>query len=83
VKANQGKKETTRLLDGGFRPAYKQQVRQLAGLRGLMAKPSGEIIEKPIFGDFPRRSVGIGISSQRTGARKVCRHGAKTADSVT
>ena len=30
----------------------KQQIRQLAGMRGLMAKPSGEIIETPITASF-------------------------------
>ncbi len=28
------------------------QIRQLAGMRGLMAKPSGEIIETPIIANF-------------------------------
>ena len=32
--------------------ARKQQIRQLAGMRGLMAKPSGEIIETPITSNF-------------------------------
>ena len=30
----------------------QEQIRQLAGLRGLMAKPSGEIIETPIKSNF-------------------------------
>src|SRR6266571_1194515 len=47
---------------GGFNPIYMmadsgsrgsaQQIRQLAGMRGLMAKPSGEIIETPITANF-------------------------------
>ena len=46
----------------GFNPVYimadsgargsKQQIRQLASMRGLMAKPSGEIIELPIISNF-------------------------------
>ncbi|HOE19469.1 MAG TPA: DNA-directed RNA polymerase subunit beta', partial [Spirochaetota bacterium] len=46
----------------GFNPIYimaqsgargsKQQIRQLAGMRGLMAKPSGEIIDVPIKSNF-------------------------------
>ena len=46
----------------GFNPVYimadsgargsKQQIRQLAGMRGLMAKPSGDIIELPIISNF-------------------------------
>jgi DNA-directed RNA polymerase subunit beta' len=37
-----------------------EQIRQLAGMRGLMAKPNGEIIEAPIKANF-RRSVGAGV----------------------
>ena len=46
----------------GFNPLFvmansgargsRQQIRQLAGMRGLMAKPSGEIIELPIKSNF-------------------------------
>jgi DNA-directed RNA polymerase subunit beta' len=39
------------MADSGVR-ASKQQIRQLAGMRGLMAKPSGEIIEAPITSNF-------------------------------
>ena len=42
------------MVDSGAR-GNRQQVRQLAGMRGLMAKPSGEIIEKPILVELPRR----------------------------
>src|ERR1700721_4268029 len=35
------------MADSGARGS-KQQIRQLSGMRGLMAKPSGEIIESPI-----------------------------------
>jgi DNA-directed RNA polymerase subunit beta' len=35
------------MVDSGAR-GNRQQIRQLAGMRGLMAKPSGEIIERPI-----------------------------------
>ena len=37
------------------------QMRQLAGMRGLMAKPSGEIIESPIISNFKEGSVGDGV----------------------
>ncbi len=53
---------------GGFNPVYvmaasgargsKAQIRQLAGMRGLMAKPSGEIIELAIRSNF-REGLGI------------------------
>ena len=39
------------MVDSGAR-GNRQQVRQLAGVRGLMAKPSGDIIEKPILSNF-------------------------------
>ncbi|MBE2214897.1 MAG: DNA-directed RNA polymerase subunit beta' [Opitutaceae bacterium] len=39
------------MMDSGAR-GNKQQVRQLCGTRGLMAKPSGEIIERPILSSF-------------------------------
>src|SRR5919106_14927 len=39
------------MADSGARGS-KQQIRQLAGMRGLMAKPSGEIIEQPIKANF-------------------------------
>jgi len=34
------------MADSGARGS-KQQIRQLSGMRGLMAKPSGEVIETP------------------------------------
>jgi len=39
------------MADSGARGST-QQIRQLAGMRGLMAKPSGEIIEQPITANF-------------------------------
>ena len=39
------------MADSGSRGSA-QQIRQLAGMRGLMAKPSGEIIETPITANF-------------------------------
>ncbi len=37
------------------------QMRQLAGMRGLMAKPSGEIIESPIISQLQGRAVGARV----------------------
>jgi DNA-directed RNA polymerase subunit beta' len=60
----------------------KQQIRQLAGMRGLMAKPSGEIIEAPIRANFRE---GLNVSQyfiSTHGARKGLADTAlKTADS--
>ncbi len=39
------------MADSGARGS-EAQIRQLAGMRGLMAKPSGEIIETPIVANF-------------------------------
>src|SRR5207244_11121504 len=39
------------MADSGARGSA-QQIRQLAGMRGLMAKPSGDIIETPITTNF-------------------------------
>ncbi|MCJ8332021.1 MAG: DNA-directed RNA polymerase subunit beta', partial [Lentisphaeria bacterium] len=39
------------MLDSKARGS-REQIRQLAGMRGLMAKPSGEIIERPIIANF-------------------------------
>ncbi len=57
------------MADSGARGSA-QQIRQLAGMRGLMAKPSGEIIETPITANF-REGLTVGqyfISTH--GARK-------------
>ena len=39
------------MADSGAR-GNQQQIRQLAGMRGLMTKPAGEIIETPIRANF-------------------------------
>ncbi|OHB37121.1 MAG: DNA-directed RNA polymerase subunit beta' [Planctomycetes bacterium RIFCSPHIGHO2_02_FULL_50_42] len=59
-----------------------QQIRQLAGMRGLMAKPSGRIIEAPIKANF-REGLGVlEYFSSTHGARKGLADTAlKTADS--
>lgn len=46
------------------------QVRQLAGMRGLMAKPSGEIIETPIKANFREGLTVLEYFSSTHGARK-------------
>jgi DNA-directed RNA polymerase subunit beta' len=58
IDARTGEKKTQKsfnsvyiMADSGARGS-KQQMRQLAGMRGLMAKPSGEIIEQPITTNF-------------------------------
>jgi len=60
----------------------KQQIRQLAGMRGLMAKPSGEIIETPITANFREGLTVLEYFISTHGARKGLADTAlKTADS--
>jgi DNA-directed RNA polymerase subunit beta' len=47
-----------------------QQIRQLAGMRGLMAKPSGEIIETPITANFREGLTVLQYFISTHGARK-------------
>ncbi|MCS6897290.1 MAG: DNA-directed RNA polymerase subunit beta', partial [Nitrospira sp.] len=64
----------------GFNPIYimadsgargsAQQIRQLAGMRGLMAKPSGEIIETPITANFREGLSVLQYFISTHGARK-------------
>lgn len=64
----------------GFNPIYmmadsgargsKDQMRQLAGMRGLMAKPSGEIIENPITANFREGLSVLQYFISTHGARK-------------
>jgi DNA-directed RNA polymerase subunit beta' len=78
--------------EGQFNPIYmmadsgargsKQQIRQLAGMRGLMAKPSGEIIETPITANFREGLTVLQYFISTHGARKGLADTAlKTADS--
>ncbi len=75
----------------GFNPVYmmatsnargsRTQIRQLAGMRGLMAKPSGEIIELPIRSNFKEGLSIIEFFISTNGARKGLADTAlKTAD---
>lgn len=75
----------------GFNPVYmmansgargsRSQIRQLAGMRGLMAKPNGEIIELPIRSNFKEGLSIIEFFISTNGARKGLADTAlKTAD---
>ena len=69
------------MADSGARGS-KQQIRQLAGMRGLMAKPSGEIIEAPITANFREGLNVLQYFISTHGARKGLADTAlKTADS--
>ena len=77
--------------NGNFNPVYmmlasgargsRTQIRQLSGLRGLMAKPSGEIIETPIISNFREGLTVLEYFISTHGARKGLADTAlKTAD---
>ena len=69
------------MADSGARGG-QEQIRQLAGMRGLMAKPSGEIIETPIKSNFREGLTVLEYFSSTHGARKGLADTAlKTADS--
>lgn len=68
------------MMESGAR-GNKNQVRQLAAMRGLMAKPSGEIIEQPIISNFREGLTVLEYFSSTHGARKGLADTAlKTAD---
>jgi DNA-directed RNA polymerase subunit beta' len=83
LEANDGRPEVNPvyiMMDSGAR-GNKQQVRQLCGTRGLMAKPSGEIIERPILSSFREGLTVLEYFISTHGARKGLADTAlKTAD---
>ncbi len=84
LKENHGKREYNPvwlMVDSGAR-GNKAQVRQLAGVRGLMAKPDGSIIERPILSNFREGLSVLEYFISTHGARKGLADTAlKTADS--
>ena len=69
------------MADSGARGS-REQVRQLAGMRGLMSKPSGEVIETPITSNFREGLTVLQYFISTHGARKGLADTAlKTADS--
>src|SRR5206468_2620996 len=84
LEHNEGRRELNPvylMVDSGAR-GNRQQVRQLAGMRGLMAKPSGEIIERPITSNFREGLSVLEYFISTHGARKGLADTAlKTADS--
>ncbi|MFM9126866.1 MAG: DNA-directed RNA polymerase subunit beta', partial [Solirubrobacterales bacterium] len=69
------------MADSGARGSFKQ-IRQLAGMRGLMANPKGEIIERPIKSNFMEGLSVLEYFISTHGARKGLADTAlRTADS--
>jgi len=83
IEENAGSEETNpvfMMVDSKARGS-RQQIRQLAGMRGLMAKPSGEIIERPIVSNFREGLSVLEYFISTHGARKGLADTAlKTAD---
>ena len=83
IEHNRGSDETNpvfMMVDSKARGS-RQQIRQLAGMRGLMAKPSGEIIERPIVANFREGLSVLEYFISTHGARKGLADTAlKTAD---
>ena len=81
---NDGRREMNpvfMMVDSGAR-GNRTQIKQLAGMRGLMAKPSGEIIEQPITANFREGLSVLEYFISTHGARKGLADTAlKTADS--
>ena len=84
LEHNEGSKMASPLfmmVDSGAR-GNKAQIKQLSGMRGLMAKPSGEIIERPITANFREGLSVLEYFISTHGARKGLADTAlKTADS--
>jgi DNA-directed RNA polymerase subunit beta' len=84
IEFNEGKNTASPLfmmVDSGAR-GNKSQIKQLGGMRGLMAKPSGEIIERPIISNFREGLSVLEYFISTHGARKGLSDTAlKTADS--
>ncbi len=69
------------MADSGARGSFKQ-IRQLAGMRGLMANPKGEIIERPVKANFMEGLDVLEYFTSTHGARKGLADTAlRTADS--
>ncbi len=68
--------DTSKILNAVYMMAHSgargsaAQIRQLAGMRGLMAKPSGEIIENPIISNFKEGLTVLEYFNSTHGARK-------------
>jgi len=84
LEHNEGRSEMNPvfiMVDSGAR-GNRTQIKQLGGMRGLMAKPSGEIIERPILSNFREGLSVLEYFISTHGARKGLADTAlKTADS--
>ncbi|MFZ5424679.1 MAG: DNA-directed RNA polymerase subunit beta' [Patescibacteria group bacterium] len=70
------------LVKSGATRASRDQVKQIGGMRGLIADPTGKIVELPILGNYKLGLSGIEYFASSRGARKgLADRALKTADS--
>ena len=70
------------LVNSGSSRASRDQVNQIAGIRGLIADPTGKIVELPILGNYKIGLSGLEYFASSRGARKgLADRALKTADS--
>jgi DNA-directed RNA polymerase subunit beta' len=70
TKSNQEKVNSIYMMAHSGARGSAAQIKQLAGMRGLMAKPSGEIIETPIISNFKEGLTVLEYFNSSHGARK-------------
>jgi len=69
------------LIDSGSTRASRDQLKQLSGMKGLVADPTGKVVEMPIFGNYKHGLSAIEYFVGSRGARKgLVDKGLKTAD---
>ena len=70
VSGREGETNSVFMMAHSGARGSKNQMKQLAGMRGLMAKPSGEIIETPIVSNFKEGLTVLEYFNSTHGARK-------------
>src|SRR3974390_2327837 len=70
AKAGEAQINSIFMMSNSGARGSQDQMRQLAGMRGLMAKPSGEIIETPIISNFKEGLSVLEYFNSTHGARK-------------
>jgi DNA-directed RNA polymerase subunit beta' len=69
------------LVKSGSTRASREQIKQVAGMKGLVSDPTGKIVEMPILGNYKKGLSALGYFVGARGARKgLVDKGLKTAD---
>jgi len=70
------------LIDSGSSRASRDQVKQVAGMRGLISDPTGQVVELPVLGNYKTGLSALEYFASARGARKgLADRALKTADS--